>query len=343
MPLPLILGGVAIAAGLAGAKKGYDAYSANKEAGSVAVEAAHLFDTAKSRLEADKDGAVDKLADLGRLRLETWENDMGRFVSLFERIKDVELTGEVAKDSFARAVVTEAELVHLRDISFKAAEIVGGGVGALGSGALAGVAAYGGAMTFGAASTGTAIGSLTGVAATNATLAWFGGGSLAAGGMGMAGGLAVLGGLVTGPVLLVGGWALSAKADANLAKARANLAEARKAVAEMGTAGAALRSIARLAYQYTLVITRYRSTFGSIMDRLGEVIDEAGTSFPAYTKQQKETVWLAVEAASVMKKLLETSLLRPDGSVDPNSSAPLALPKVMVGKLEAQGAAHAGA
>lgn len=343
MPLPLILGGVAIAAGLAGAKKGYNAYSANKEARNVADEAADLFDSAKQRLETDKDRAVDNLADLGRLRLETWETDMGRFVSLFEQIKDVELTGEVAKDSFARAVVTEAELVNLRDISMKAAEIVGGGVGALGSGALAGVAAYGGAMTFGAASTGTAIGSLTGVAATNATLAWFGGGSLAAGGMGMAGGLAVLGGLVAGPALLVGGWALSAKADANLAKARANLAEARKSVAEMGTAGAALRSIARLADQYSFVITHYRSVFGTIMDRLGAVIDDGGRSFPAYSRSDKEMVWLAVEAAGVMKKLLETSLLRPDGSVDPRSSAPLALPEVMLGKLQAQGTAHVGA
>lgn len=343
MPLPLILGGVAIAAGLAGAKKGYDAYSANKEARSVADEAAQIFDTAKIRLDADKDRAVDNLADLGRLRLEAWETDMGRFVNLFERIKDVELTGEVAKDSFARAVVTEAELVHLRDISLKAAEIVGGGVGAMGSGALAGVAAYGGAMTFGAASTGTAIGSLTGVAATNATLAWFGGGSLAAGGMGMAGGIVVLGGLIAGPALLVGGWALSAKADANLAKARANMAEARKAVAEMATAGAALRSIARLADQYSFVITHYRLTFGTIMDRLSSVIDDAGTSFPAYGKEQRETVWLAVEAAGVMKKLLETSLLRPDGSIDPSSSTPLALPEEMFGKLQTLGATDAEA
>ena len=337
MPLPLILGGAAIVAGIIGAKKGFDAYSSNQEAGDTRERASALFDSSKWSLERDKERAVEALTDLGRLRLDAWQSDMSRFVGLFERIKDVELTGQAAQDSFTRAVVAETELAGLRDMSLKAAEVLGGGMGALGSGALAGVAAYGGAMTFGAASTGTAIVGLSGVAATNATLAWLGGGSLAAGGYGVAGGMMVLGGLVAGPALLVGGWALSAKADANLAKARATLAEAQKASEEMKLAGAALRNIAHFADHYSEVIIRYRSTFGIVLNRLRGLIGEAGTSFSDYSKHQRELVWLAVESAGVMKQLLETALLRPDGSIDPDSRSPLGLPELIADKLVLQG------
>jgi hypothetical protein len=341
MPLPLILIGGAAIAGIIGAKKGYDAYKTNEKAETVTNEASEIFEKAKQRLENNKEQTGNSLSDLGRLRLDVWDEDMENFVTLFERIKNVELTGEIAKDSFARSVVSEAELLKLREIAMKAGEIVGGGLGALGSGALASVAAYGGAMTFGAASTGTAIGSLSGVAATNATLAWLGGGSLATGGMGIAGGMAVLGGLVAGPALLVGGWALSAKADANFAKACANLAEARKAVEEMQQAGAALRSIARIADQYTDTVTRFRGMFRNVMAALRLQIVNAGTSFPDYTRQQKEVVWLAVECAGVMKKLLETPLLKPDGSLNNRSSDPLNLPDMLatkMGILQLQGA-----
>ena len=89
---------------------------------------------------------------------------------------------------------------------------VGGGVGATGALAGAGVAVFGPtaamavATTFGIASTGTAISTLSGAAATNAALAWLGGGGMAAGGGGMAAGNALL--ALAGPV----GWSIGGAA-----------------------------------------------------------------------------------------------------------------------------------
>jgi hypothetical protein len=334
MPLPFLIAGAAAAA-LFGAKKGIDAHSTNKEAAAVGSNASSVFNNAKKAVEKAKQNTTTALADLGRIRLEAWDRDINNFVMVFELIKDVQLTGAIAKDDFAKSLVHETELRSLRDLSMRASEIVGGGLGALGSGALAGVAAYGGAMTFGAASTGTAIASLSGVAATNATLAWLGGGSLAAGGMGMAGGMMVLGGLVAGPAILVGGWMLSAKAQANLAKAEASLAEAKRLAAEMKTAGIALKGISSLARQYLDTLNDFRVVFGNAVKSLKLLVRDAGVEFSSYSQRQKEIVWLTVECAGVMKKLLETALLDKDGSINAIATEPLALPDKIASKIAA--------
>jgi hypothetical protein len=196
---------------------------------------------------------------------------------------------------------------------------------------------------------------LSGAAATNATLAWLGGGSIAAGGAGVAGGMAVLGGVIAGPALLVGGWAMAAKAEANLAKARASYAEAEQAAEEMALAMAAVDGITRVSDQFNHAIAQFQRTFRTTLGALQAVIAQArprrvsllvrlfdtirgvqrapSYSFKDYTPQQQEIVWLAYECAGVMKRLLETPLLREDGAIDARCTEVLALPQVAQTKL----------
>ena len=148
-----------------------------------------------------------------KLKLEIWDRQLGRFVCLFQELRNVDLQGAAGMDELGGGL--EARLADMQAMTKRVAEAVGGGAIAVSSGALMGVASYGGATLLATASTGTAISSLSGVAATNATLAWFGGGSLAAGGLGVAGGAAILGGIVAAPVLAVGGTVLAAKARKN--------------------------------------------------------------------------------------------------------------------------------
>lgn len=347
MPLPLLLIGAALIAGGTGVAKGVGAAKTTQKAKDLTREAEKIFDKAKEKLEKARKEASASLEQFGKLKLEIWDGEISRFVTLFEKLKDVELTGDVSLDELARKTISKAELLRMRDVSLKAGELVSGGLGAVGSGALIGVASYGGVATFAAASTGTAISTLGGAAATNATLAWLGGGALgsSAGAMGMAGGAAVLGGLVAGPALLVGGAVLSAKAKAGLAKARANYAEAEKAVEELKTAKSAVRGIGRIAGEFSEATRGFRERFRSVLDRLSAVIDSAGTAFPTYTKGQKEIVWLSVECAGVMKSLLETPILGKDGEVDGGCSKALELPTKVTQKiahLEDHGAATPG-
>ncbi|HYF89714.1 hypothetical protein [Azospirillum sp.] len=354
MPLPAILIGGAVVAGLWGGKKMLDASSANSEAQSIGEEAAELFDRAKNELEDARATANSALENLGRLKIDVWRTDIQDFVRLMERIKDVEVTGSVHIDDLAKTLVRPDQLGALKDTSLHFAELGSAAVGSIASGALAGVAAYGGVGALATSSTGVAIGSLSGAAATNATLAWLGGGSLAAGGAGMAGGMAVLGGLIAGPALLVGGWAMSAQADANLAKARANLAEARQAAEEMALAATAVQGITRVTQQFESAILQFQRTFRLALGALQAVIAvaparrpfllvrlfdtlrgkrrEPSTSYKSYTPQQQQIVWLAYECASVMKRLLETPLLREDGAIDARCIDVLSLPGAVEGK-----------
>lgn len=314
MPLPFLLLGGAVASGIYGAVKGYQAISDTNEASELSRDAEVLFDSAKQRLSDQKSSTTKQLEALGEAKLKAWSGQMAEFSTLFSQLKDLELTGG---GDFVQAVksMDSNELRQIREISMHASEVVGGGLATLGAGALAGMGAYGGATMFAAASTGTAISSLSGVAATNATLAWFGGGALSAGGLGMAGGMAVLGGIVAGPVLLIGGIMLSAKAKEKLAAAHSNHAEASKVAEEMNCAATALKGIELVVVQFENLIADLCPRFDKALANLDALIRERGTSYVSYSEDERKKVYLAVEFAHLVKRVLETQILSQDGGL----------------------------
>lgn len=328
MPLPLVLIGIAVASTLFGAKKGYDAYSDQKEASDTNQQAQDIFDSAKRDLSNAREITSDVLAGLGKTKLMVWNEPMARFVGLYERIRNVELEGSPTIDGIQ---FSSDQLLEMKDLSLKAHEVALGGFAALGTGALVGVGSYGGAMMFAAASTGTAISTLSGVAATNATLAWFGGGSLAAGGLGMAGGMAVLGGLVAGPVLAVGGLVLAAKARESLATARSNLAEARRSACEMKSASTILHGIQSVAESFHSLINQVHSRMNRVLDDLEAVIRACGTDYSKYSQADRQRIYVAVQFAQTMKILIETPLLTNQGGLDFRYNKALGIGRTLLG------------
>ena len=321
MVLPFILLGAAIATGGFGVKQGFDAVSDSSEANNLRESAQRIYDSAFSDLSWEKDRTRDILTDLGRLKLETWQNSLGRFVELYGQLKNVKLTGEAATDQLGEMNVpsfSQADLADMTVIARQATEAITGGLGAIGAGALAGVAAYGGAGMFAAASTGTAISTLSGVAATNATLAWFGGGSLAAGGMGMAGGMMVLGGIVTGPVLAVGGMVWAAKARENLANAKSDYAQAKRAVDEMRNARTLVAGIGKVAGEFHWLIQALAERMNTVLDLLEKVIKKSGIDYSQYAQPQQRVVYLAVQFVQILKMAIETPILTKDGALTTN-------------------------
>lgn len=317
MPIPLIIAAAAVAAGV-GVKKGLDAKKDNDTAREYSEIASSIFYSAEKNLEKSRNSTTETLVDLGRLKLNVWREDMGRFVRVFESLRKVQFTGTVSTEELRQGKVAERELSEMKSLSLSANEVVLGGATAVSTGALVGLASYGGAMMFASASTGTAISSLAGAAAKNATLAWFGGGALAAGGMGMAGGMVVLGGIVAGPVLAVGGFILAAKAKENLANAKTQLAEAKLAASEMNQAAAVVQSIQKIAREFHDVTVQLRKRLVVLQIQLEHVIETAGTDFSSYSHEQKQIVYYTVQYAQAMKLLLETPLLTANGGISPD-------------------------
>ena len=316
MPLPLLLVVPALAGlGLFAAKKGYDAYSDNEEADSLNQEAKDIFEKGQRSLKTARTRCTKELEALGQQKFEIWDRQLGRFVSLMEQMRNVELLGASEIDRLGANAFSKAELARMKELSSLAAEVVGGGTAAIGTGALVGMASYGGATMLATASTGTTITSLSGVAATNATLAWFGGGSLAAGGMGMAGGLAVLGGIVAAPVLAVGGLVLAAKARENLAAARSNHAQAEKAVGKMRAAASVVNGIRKVAGQFRDVLARLDTRTTQVLDDFEMVLKHHGADYSKLAEADRRKVHLAVVFAKGLKAVLEAPLLTKSGAL----------------------------
>ena len=259
MPLPLIIAAAALATGVYGVKKGVDAKGDFDEAKELNEEAQEAYDNSQRSLEKRRENVQKKLERLGSQKMALYKNALLPFVNTFSKIKNVDFRGVNLPDDVLENI--PEELLEVREVSVQMNEVVVGGTGALGSGALAGLAAYGSVGLLGTASTGTAIAGLSGAAATNATLAWLGGGSLAAGGFGMAGGTAVLGGIVAAPVLLVGGLMLASKAEEAKENARSNVLKAEAAAEAMKTAEVAARAIGRKATEVRNVLHRLQSDY----------------------------------------------------------------------------------
>lgn len=68
MPIPFILGGIAVAAGLVGAKKALDASDKNARARRMNRRAQETFENAKKELLAARDEAGKALENLARRR-----------------------------------------------------------------------------------------------------------------------------------------------------------------------------------------------------------------------------------------------------------------------------------
>ena len=312
MPLPLLLvagaallGGIGVGTGIAAKKDFDDAEDLNKDA-------RQTYDDAQESLQRQRKRTQKHMEDLGRQKAHLLQYGLKPFVAAFEKIKNVNYTDiEVSVDlpSF------EVEIQEIKQTVTQMEEIVGGGVAALGSGALVGLAAYGSVGSLGTASTGTAIAGLSGAAATNATLAWLGGGSLAVGGLGMAGGTAVLGGIIAAPVLLVGGIVLASKAEEALAEARSNLRKAETAAEAMETAVVAARAISRKASDVRKVL--HTLQIGYLDDALVEFKQLVSTNedYRTYDLKQKHLVARTTALAKTAYSVAKAPLFDEDGVV----------------------------
>lgn len=204
MPLPVVLGVIAVVAGVAGIGAGIDGGIKVKTANDREAQAKELHENNLARFERaanDSDAATESL---GRIELEALES-FDRFSLLVSKIQNAPCFEAISIDGVE---LPSFNSDSLKKVSVSAKALLSGLTGAA-AGTLSGVAASGATTAIvaavGTASTGTAISTLSGAAAVNATLAALGGGSLAAGGGGMALGTVVLGGTAAGAGVFVAG------------------------------------------------------------------------------------------------------------------------------------------
>ena len=168
MPLPLIIGGIAAVAGIAGVGSGIHGGILMKEADDTMGLAQRKQERAIALFNEKNDETTALMDKIGLKELEILSS-FDKFSDILEKIQGRPEFKAYNKEGIE---IPEYEAEELKKISAGAGMLLGGAGGAA-VGTVSGFAAAGATtsavMALGTASTGTAISSLSGAAATNAT------------------------------------------------------------------------------------------------------------------------------------------------------------------------------
>ena len=261
---------------------------------------------ARRFLEVRREKTQGKLESLGRQKAEAFENALIPFEETFARIRNVDpgdagLPPTLAESAPGSTSESTPESGKLRRITARMADVVAGGVDALGPDALAALAACGSAGVLPPASGGPAVPAPSDAAAGNATLVWLRGGALLPEDEGT---VVILGRVAAAPVLLVNGFVLPPRASEEaVEQAASNLLDAE----------AAARAIGRKAAEVRKALKRLAE--GRLADDLPALRDlvSANDDYGAYDRPQKALVGRAASLAKAAGDLAETPLLGEDG------------------------------
>jgi hypothetical protein len=319
MPIPIVLIGIGATTAAVGIVKGAKAVCDNNTANNINASAESVVNTAKEAIENARKKSGESLEALGTKKLFVLDVSIARFISTFEKLKNVQLEESIGLDELKKFRIDKQSLDELKEMSGFASSVLGGIMSGTLGGALTAFGAYGAASMFAMASTGIPIATLSGAAATNATLAFLGGGALAVGGLGMAGGAVVLGGIVAGPALAILGIIMEAKASENLDNAWSNMAQAQKLAEELRTGASACNAIRRRAFLFLRLLIRLECVFMRLVMAMEETVRVKGENYSDFTAEEKHTVAAAVTLAAAIKSALDTPILTEKGELTSES------------------------
>lgn len=316
MPLPIIIAGIAAAAGLAGVGSGIHGGMKMKEANDTMKSAQSIQETAIENFNTHSDDTTKLMDELGSQELEILKS-FDTFSNIIEKIQGRPDFKAYSKDGVDLPAYEEDAL---REISAGAGVLLGG-IGGAAFGTAGGFAAAGATtsavMALGTASTGTAISTLSGVAATNATLAAIGGGSLAAGGGGMALGTALLGGATLGVGLLVGGVIFNVTGSKLSDKADEAYNQATKTKEEVNKIVDYLNSLSSSAKQFKDALTTVDKKYRKHVDTLHYIVNFSGqTDWNNFSEKEKQLTENTVLLVGLLYKMCQTKLVLKGNSED---------------------------
>ena len=315
MPIPLIIGAAAAAAGLYGAAKGVSGAIDHSNAKSLNNDASSMANAANQKVDSYRKNTNEALENYGQRKLRVFNGVVADFLNIFGRLKNVELIQTPELEKLNSGDFSTTALTGLRQ-DYQALRDAGLGLGAgMGSGAALAFGAYNGTMLLATASTGTAISSLGGVAATNATLAWLGGGSLAAGGYGMAGGMMVLGGIVAGPALAIFGHILGSKGEEALNNARSNLEQAKTIRDHANLMAGKLQAIEQVTALANSTFSKISAQLRHAVHDMKIVIETHGEDYRALPQDSRNVVLSSVKFAQLLKAMIDTAILDEQGNL----------------------------
>ncbi|GHP49678.1 hypothetical protein JP0043_08580 [Helicobacter pylori] len=283
MPLPFILGGLAIAAAGYGVKKGLDAKSTNDEAKDLFKKAEELLEETKKRVESVQSGCKNAFARFGEKKLHVISCGVSRFVWHFNRLKGHQF---FVKDSDMQDLHKQLSVAQNFSKQLNAS-------GMSEESAIGGMfAGYGG----------LGISSFT----TGAMLS----GGLTMGGLA---GMVVFGGLVAGPALAILGAMSADEMKEKLEKAKAYYSQVEKAVKKADAIIDQFQAIEKMAKLFTKQITKCDVLFFSISQDAIAMMKKHNYDFSPYdeeeNKEEKDQLCVAVSTLMTLSAFLKVLII----------------------------------
>lgn len=306
MPIPFLLAGAGILAGVVGVGGHIDAKETNEIAQARRDKAKNMYDKEKDILEKYKEDSKEALLNLGYAKEKIYQQSMNHFLKLYEKIKDVKLINPSDFKEISRFSIDDAAALQIKNMSDIYFDSIGSGAAGAATGAVIALAANGslGAVTSGLSLAGTflsmgEVGSALSVGAAMTPLA-----------------------AVAAPVVMFTGISASMKADENLEKANEMLAKAEKAVEEMRVSEVLCKSIAERSKLIQDLLRKLDRMFAECVYLLDRVIREKEYSNPNrklksedFTQKELELIGVTRSLAGATKAVLDTPILTKDGKV----------------------------
>ncbi|GAA8060585.1 hypothetical protein Neuguinea25_10160 [Helicobacter pylori] len=308
MPLPFILGGLALAAAGYGVKKGIDALDADCEADEFIKKAENLKEEAAKKAESAESDCKRAFARFGGKKLHVLSHTVSHFLNHFHRLKRSRIIIEGINMQDIQGQVSDALKITNQYSEVDFLDASGAVIGSAIGGVLAAYGAYTGVGLLASTAGGVAIAELSGVAATNATLAWLGGGALSVGGFGMVGGMAVLGELVAGPALAILGALSASKMEEKLENAKAHYAQVEAAVKKADVMVDNLQAIKRMVRLFTRQITKCDALFFSLSQDAIATMKERNYDVSYYSQKEKDQLCVILSTLMTLSAFLKVSI-----------------------------------
>ncbi|MUU67545.1 glycine zipper family protein [Helicobacter pylori] len=334
MPLPFILGGLALVAAGYGVKKGIDALDADCEADEFIKKAESLKEESTKKAESAESDCRRAFMRFGAKKLHVLSHTVSNFLAHFHRLNRSRIIIEGINMQDIQGQVSDVRKItnQYREVDFF--DVSGAVAGSTIGGVLAAYGAYAGVGMLANTAGGVAIAELSGVAATNAILAWLGGGALSVGGFGMVGGMAVLGGLFAGPALAILGAFSASKMEEKLENAKAYYSQVEEAAKEADVVIDNLQAVRKMADLFTRQITKFDALFFSLSQDAIATMKKHHYDTSFYNQKEKDQLCVTVSTLSSLSAFLKVSIMDKHQKLNEKAQKALNLMRDQVNAIE---------
>ncbi|MGL2675701.1 sortase [Helicobacter pylori] len=280
MPLPFILGGLALAAAGYGVKKGIDALDADCEADEFIKKAESLKEDAKRKVDNAQSSRNQALVRLGKKKLHILSHTASNFLDHFHRLERSRITIGT-KDTDMQDL--RKQISDVRNL-----------LNQLNTNGIDGDSAFGVIAGYGS------------LGVSSFTIGAIMGGGLAASGLA---GMIVLGGLLVAPALAIFGAVRADDMEEKLENAKAYYSQVEVAVKKADVVIDDLRSVEKMADLFTRQITKFDVLFFSLAQDAIATMKKRNYDYDSYNRENEDQLSVTVSTLMTLSAFLKVSIM----------------------------------